>query len=75
MKCDGCGCQFSAREAQAATRNMLTGQPGRHPYTTTVATTLCPGCVASRAVTLRFIVWTIVLALIGAMLLAVVFGR
>lgn len=66
MKCDGCGCQFPAREAETATRNEAIRPGGRYPYTKIVTMTLCPDCVASRAATRQFVIWVVVLLPLAA---------
>jgi hypothetical protein len=68
MKCDGCGCQFSAREAETATKNEPVSPAGRMPYTKLVAMVLCPDCVASRAATRRFVTWMVVLLPVAAVI-------
>jgi len=74
MKCDGCGCQFSARETVQDTRSEQietgagAGTSGR-PKTKTVLITLCPECAASRAGTYRFVFW-IAAVVVGGLCLA-----
>lgn len=68
MKCDGCGRQFSARDAETATRNEAIRPAGRWAYTKIVVMTLCPDCAASRAVTQRFVYWFVALVAAGTFL-------
>lgn len=67
MKCDGCGCQFPAREATTDSTN-VGGPGGKRAYTQIVRLTLCQACAASREVTRQFIFWTVGLILGGALL-------
>jgi hypothetical protein len=69
MKCDGCGGQFSARDAEMATRNEPVKPAGRMPYTELVTMTLCPECVASRAGTRQFAYWVVGLFVGGTLLI------
>lgn len=74
MKCDGCGCQLSAREASTNTKSEAVGPAyNTGQETKTVTMTLCPDCAASRAATQRFITW-VVLAPLVAVLLMVLLG-
>ena len=66
MRCDGCGCQFAARDLKRATRNEASESAGMSGQKThLVAMTLCPNCVANRAATQSFILWVAVLLPIG----------
>jgi len=71
MKCDGCGCQFSPREARTESRNVPIRPGSRHAYTRIEVLTLCPNCIASRATTRRFIIGLVLLLPIFAILVAV----
>jgi hypothetical protein len=66
MKCHRCGGQFDSRDAAIDTRNEAVRTPGRTPYTELVTMTICPGCVAGRAATRRFVFST------GVVLLAII---
>jgi hypothetical protein len=67
MKCDGCGCQFWARESTIDSTNV--GGPGsKLPYTKLAWRVLCPECAASRASTYSFLYWTVGLLLGGGLI-------
>ena len=69
MRCDACGCQFSARDAQSATRNEATGPASMSGQKTALVTmAICPDCLASRAGTRRFMIWMAVLLPLGVLL-------
>jgi len=72
MKCDRCGCQFSAREAETGTRNEAIRSPGKMPYTEVVTMTMCPDCAASRAGTQTIIFWMVGL-LVGSLCVVALF--
>jgi hypothetical protein len=59
MKCDRCGCQFPAHEAETATINDAIQAPGKLPYTRIAAVTMCPECAAGRAATIRLVYWMV----------------
>lgn len=72
MKCDRCGCQFAANEAQTESRNEATGAPGRLPYTDLVTNTICPTCASSRHSIRRFVYWLAAVVVLAVALAALV---
>jgi hypothetical protein len=69
MKCDGCGCKFSPREAEIATHNEAVRSPGRMPYTEIRSLTLCPRCAGGRKGLLGFYAVVAVLFLGGLLVM------
>ena len=72
MKCDRCGCQFPAHEAETATTNQAIRPPGRMLYTRLAAMTMCPACAAGRAATIRLVYWLVALFVGGLTVIGLV---
>jgi hypothetical protein len=66
MKCENCGGNFSARDAQSATRSEASEAATMEGQKTRLVTlSICPNCAASRASTRQLMIWMVILFPIG----------